>query len=165
MGMAEAMRRKVREVNSEIPVRFSTMDTRLALTVAPPRFRGILLGIFATLAVCLAMAGVYGVMAYLVTQRASEIGLRMALGADRGQIVRLVLARGVKLAGAGIAVGFLGAFGATRLLQSMLFGITATDPLTYGTMAVAVAAIALLACALPAWRAATVDPLVALRQD
>jgi ABC-type antimicrobial peptide transport system permease subunit len=89
----------------------------------------------------------------------------MALGADRGKIVRLVLARGVKLAGAGIAMGFLGALAATRLLQSMLFGITATDPPTYGTMAVAVAAIALLACAIPAWRAATVDPLVALRQD
>jgi ABC-type antimicrobial peptide transport system permease subunit len=76
-----------------------------------------------------------------------------------------VLARGVKLAGAGIAVGFLGAFAATRLLQSMLFGITATDPLTYGTMAVAIGAVALLACAIPAWRAATLDPLVALRQD
>jgi putative ABC transport system permease protein len=165
MGMAEAMRRKVREVNSEIPVRFTTMDARLALTVASPRFRGILLGIFAGLAVCLAMAGVYGVMVYLVTQRAPEIGLRMALGADRGKIVRLVLARGVTLAGAGIALGFLGALAATRLLQSMLFGITATDPLTYGTMAAGVAAIALLACAVPAWRAATVDPLVALRQD
>jgi len=165
MGMAEAMRRKVREVNSEIPVRFTTMDARLAQTVASPRFRGILLGIFAGLAVCLAMAGVYGVMAYLVTQRAPEIGLRMALGADRGRIVRLVLARGVTLAGAGIAVGFLGALAATRLLQSMLFGITATDPLTYGAMAVVVAAIALLACAIPAWRAATVDPLAALRQD
>jgi len=159
------MRRKVREVNSEIPVRFTTMDARLAQTVASPRFRGILLGIFAGLAVCLAMAGVYGVMAYLVTQRAPEIGLRMALGADRGRIVRLVLARGVTLAGAGIAVGFLGALAATRLLQSMLFGITATDPLTYGAMAVVVAAIALLACAIPAWRAATVDPLAALRQD
>jgi predicted permease len=164
-GMAEAMRRKVREVNSEIPVRFTTMDARLAQTVASPRFRGILLGIFAALAVCLAMAGVYGVMAYLVTQRTSEIGLRMALGADRGKIIRLVLEDGVKLAGAGIAVGFLGAFLATRLLQSMLFGITATDPLTYGTMAAGVAAITLLACAIPAWGAATLDPLVALRQD
>jgi|SRR5947209_1010985 len=104
-------------------------------------------------------------MAYLVTQRASEIGLRMALGADRGRIVRLVLARGVTLAAAGMAIGFLGSLAAMRLLRSMLFGVTTADPLTYGTMAVGVTLIALLACAVPAWRAATADPMMALRQD
>jgi ABC-type antimicrobial peptide transport system permease subunit len=141
------------------------MDARLAQSVASPRFRGILLGIFAALAVGLAMAGVYGVMAYLVTQRASEIGLRMALGAGRASIVRLVLARGAALTGAGLAAGLLGALAATRLLRIMLFGVAATDPLTYGVMALGVALIALLACAVPAWRATTVDPLAALRQD
>ncbi|HXB70993.1 MAG TPA: ABC transporter permease [Candidatus Acidoferrales bacterium] len=165
MALAEALRVKVRGVNSEIPVKFTTMDARLAETVASPRFRGILLGIFAALAVGLAMAGVYGVMAYLVTQRASEIGLRMALGADRAGIVRLVLARGAALTGAGLAAGLLGALAATRLLQNMLFGVAPTDPLTYGTMALGVALVALLACAVPAWRATTVDPLTALRQD
>jgi predicted permease len=165
MALAEAMRLKVRGVNSEIPVKFTTMDARLAQSVASPRFRGILLGIFAALAVGLAMAGVYGVMAYLVTQRASEIGLRMALGAGRASIVRLVLARGAALTGAGLAAGLLGALAATRLLRTMLFGVAATDPLTYGVMALGVALIALLACAVPAWRATTVDPLAALRQD
>ena len=165
MALAETMRLKVRGVSSEIPVKFTTMDARLAETVASPRFRGILLSIFALLAVGLAMAGVYGVMAYLVTQRASEIGLRMALGAGRPGIVRLVLSRGAALTGAGMAAGFAGALAATRLLQSMLFGVTATDPFTYAVIAVGVALIALLACAIPAWRASTVDPLVALRQD
>jgi predicted permease len=165
MALAEAMRLKVRGVNSEIPVKFTTMDARLAQTVASPRFRGILLGIFAALAVGLAMAGVYGVMAYLVTQRSSEIGLRMALGAGRASIVRLVLARGAALTGAGLAAGLLGALAATRLLRTMLFGVAATDPLTYGVMALGVALIALLACTVPAWRATTVDPLAALRQD
>jgi putative ABC transport system permease protein len=111
------------------------------------------------------MAGVYGVMAYLVTQRASEIGLRMALGANRAGIVRLVLARGAALTGAGLGTGLLGALAATRLLRNMLFGVAATDRLTYRTMALGVALIALLACAVPAWRATTVDPLAALRQD
>jgi predicted permease len=165
MGMAETMRLKVREISSEIPVKFSTMDARLAETVASPRFRGILLGIFAALAVGLAIAGVYGVMAYLVTQRSSEIGLRMALGASRSGIVKLVLSRGAVLTGAGMAAGFAGTLLASRLLQTMLFGVTATDPLTYAAIAVGVALIALLACAIPAWRASTVDPLIALRQD
>ncbi|MBZ5725846.1 MAG: ABC transporter permease [Acidobacteriia bacterium] len=165
LALAEPLRRKAREVNPEIPVKFTTMEARLAETVAPPRFRGILLGIFAALAVCLAMAGVYGVMAYMVTQRAAEIGLRMALGAHGGSIVKLVLARGLALAGAGLALGFAGSIAATRLLQTMLYGVEATDPATYAVMAAVVAAVALLACALPAWRAARVDPLVALRQE
>ncbi len=164
-ALAEPLRRKVREVNPEIPVKFTTMEARLAETVAPPRFRGILLGIFAALAVCLAMAGVYGVMAYMVTQRAAEIGLRMALGAHGGSIVRLVLSQGLALAGAGLVLGFAGALAATRLFETMLYGVEATDPATYAVMAAVVAAVALLACALPAWRAARVDPLVALRQE
>jgi len=165
MSMAETMRLKLRQIDSEIPVQFTTMDARLADTVASPRFRGVLLAIFAALAVGLAMAGVYGVMAYLVTQRSSEIGLRMALGANRAGIVRLVLGRCAALTAMGMVAGLLGARLAARLLQTMLFGVEAGDPLTYAAIAGVVAVIALLACAVPAWRASTVAPLEALRQE
>jgi predicted permease len=165
MSVAEAVRRTVREVNSEIPVQFTTMDARLSDTVASPRFRSILLGIFAGLAVLLAMAGVYGVMAYTVGQRTSEIGLRMALGADSGSILKLVLSGGVRLAAIGMVLGLVGALGATRLLETMLYGVTHTDPATYLGIAAAVAVTALAACAVPAWRATRVDPLEALRQE
>ena len=165
MSMAEPLRLKLRQIDSGIPVKFTTMDVRLSETVASPRFRGVLLTIFAALAVGLAMAGVYGVMAYLVTQRSSEIGLRMALGADRAGIVRLVLGRCAALTGMGMLAGLLGARLASRLLQTMLFGVEAGDPLTYAAIAGMVAFIALLACAVPAWRASTVAPLEALRQE
>jgi ABC-type antimicrobial peptide transport system permease subunit len=160
MAQAEAVRRKVREVNSEIPVKFTTMEERLAQTVASPRFRGILLGVFAGLAVLLAMAGIYGVMAYM-----AEIGLRMALGAPRANIVRMVLKTGAQLAAWGLALGFAGALAATRLVASMLFGIKATDPSTFAIMAAAVGLVAIAACGIPAWRATRVDPLEALRQE
>ena len=165
MALSESIRRTVRQVNSELPVKFTTMDTRLAQTVASPRFRGILLGVFAGLAVLLAMAGVYGVMAYMVGQRTSEIGLRMALGAGRINIVGMVLKTGAKLAAWGLMLGFAGALAATRLVDSMLYGVKANDPSTFVMMAVAVGAIAIAACGIPALRATRVDPLEALRQD
>jgi predicted permease len=165
MAAAEAVRRKIREVNSEIPVKFSTMDQRLAQTVASPRFRGILLGIFAGLAVLLAMAGVYGIMAYMVGQRTAEIGVRMALGAGRITILGMVLKTGAGLAAWGLVLGFAGARAANRLVESMLFGVKATDPFTFVIMAAAVGLIAILACAIPAWRATRIDPLEALRQN
>jgi predicted permease len=165
LALSEPMRRKVREVSSEIPVKFTTMDARLSDTVASPRFRGVLLGIFAALAVCLAMAGVYGVMAYMVTQRGAEIGLRMALGADRPNIVRMVLLRGLQLAAIGLAVGLAGALAATRLIGTMLYGVQPTDPATFAAMAALVIVVTAMACAVPAWRASRVDPMSALRQD
>jgi predicted permease len=165
MVLAESVRRKVREVNAEIPVKFTTMEARLAQTVASPRFRGILLGVFAGLAVLLAMAGVYGVMSYMVGQRTAEIGLRMALGARRTNIVRMVLKTGVRLAAWGLALGFAGALAATRLVTSMLYGVKATDLSTFAIMAAAVGLVAIAACGIPAWRATRVDPLEALRQD
>jgi predicted permease len=164
MASAEAVRRKVREVNSEIPLQFTTMEARLAQTVASPRFRGILLAVFAGLAVLLAMAGVYGVMAYMVGQRTAEIGLRMALGAGRLSIVQMVLKTGAALAAWGLALGFAGAFAATRLVESMLYGVKATDLSTFVIMAATVGFIAILACCIPAWRATRVDPLEALRE-
>jgi putative ABC transport system permease protein len=165
MAMTEAVRKTVKEVSTALPLQFSTMDARLADTVASPRFRGLLLGIFAGLAVALAMAGVYGVMAYMVGQRAGELGLRMALGADRGRIVSLVLGSGLKLALAGLIGGFAGAWTAARLLETMLFEVRRTDLAIYMAAAAGIALVTAAACAVPAWRASRVDPLAALRQE
>ena len=111
------------------------------------------------------MAGVYGVMAYAVSQRASEIGLRMALGASQGGVLRLVLRQGMMLTGAGLVVGFIAAVAATRLVASMLFGVKPGDPLTYAAVAALLGLVSLAACYLPARRATLVDPVSALRQE
>lgn len=164
-SLQETLRRKTRERSPDVPVKFTTMDESLAENVAAPRFRTLVLGIFAAVAVCLAMAGVYGVMAYLVGQRSSEIGLRMALGARPGDISRLVLREGMLLVGAGILLGLAGAFATTRLLTSMLFEVKPADPTTYAAVAVLLAGVALAASYIPAHRASKVDPLIALRQE
>jgi ABC-type antimicrobial peptide transport system permease subunit len=124
-----------------------------------------LLGVFAGLAVILAMAGVYGVMAYTVGQRSGEIGLRMALGANTSDVLRLVIRQGLTLAAVGLAIGLAGAFAASQLLTSMLFEVTPNDPVTYAGVAVVLTVVTLAASYIPARRAANVDPLVALRQD
>ena len=163
--IAEAMRQKARELSVDVPVRFTTMEESLAKNVAAPRFRTLLVGVFAALAVCLAMAGVYGVMAYVVGQRVNEIGLRMALGATTGNVMRLVLKQGLTLGAIGLAVGLAGAAAATRILTSMLFEVKPADPATYVGVAVLLALMALAASYFPARRATRVDPLVALRQE
>jgi putative ABC transport system permease protein len=163
--LQETLRRKTRERSPDVPVKFTTMDASLAENVAAPRFRTLVLGIFAAIAVCLAMAGVYGVMAYLVSQRSNEIGLRMALGARPADISRLVLREGMLLAAAGLVLGLAGAIAATRLLTSMLFEVKPGDPSTYAAVAILLAIVALAASYLPAHRASKVDPLVALRQE
>ena len=165
MSLAEPVRRVVQGVSIGIPMQFTTMNERVSGIMASPRFRSVLLGIFAALAVLLAMAGVYGVMAYTVGQRTGEFGLRMALGADSSVILKLVLSGGVRLSAIGLAVGLAGALAATRLLQKMLFGVTAADPGTYVAIAAVIAVAALAACTIPAWRATRVDPLEALRQE
>jgi putative ABC transport system permease protein len=164
-ALQETLRRKTRERSAEVPVKFTNMDASLAENVAAPRFRTLVLGIFAAVAVCLAMAGVYGVMAYLVGQRSNEIGLRMALGASPRDISRLVLGQGMTLAGAGLLLGLAGAFVATRVLGSMLFEVKPSDPMTYAAVAILLAIVALAASYIPAHRASKVDPLVALRQE
>ncbi|HEV2687501.1 MAG TPA: FtsX-like permease family protein, partial [Bryobacteraceae bacterium] len=164
-SLSEVLRRKIREHSPEVPVKFTTMEAALAENVAAPRFRTLLLTIFAGLAVCLAMAGVYGVMAYVVCQRSSEIGLRMALGAGSGDVLKLVLGQGLTLAGIGLALGLAGSVAASRVLTSVLFEIKPTDPLTYLAVAAAIGIVALAASYFPARRAARVDPLVALRQE
>ncbi len=165
LALADTLRRKAHAISSDVPVKFTTMEAELGENVAAPRFRTLLLGIFAGLAVLLAMAGVYGVMAYTVGQRTGEIGLRIALGADPKHVMTLVLGQGLKLAGLGLAIGLLAAAAASKLLTKLLFDVKTTDPTTYAAVAVLLGAVALAACYLPARRAMKVDPLVALRQE
>ena len=160
-----AIQRLVRRHSAEVPVKFTSMSDLLAGNTAAPRFRTLLLALFAGLAVVLAMAGVYGVVAYAVGQRASEIGLRMALGATAGDVLRLVLRQSMALTAAGMAIGLVAAAAATRLLASMLFEVKPTDPATYLGVAVLLGAVSMAASYIPARRASRVDPLSALRQE
>ena len=164
-ALQETLRRKTRARSADVPVKFTTVDASLAENVAAPRFRTLVLGIFAAVAVSLAMAGVYGVMAYLVSRRSSEIGLRMALGAGPRDISRLVLREGMLLACFGLVLGLAGAVAATRLLASFLFEVQPGDPMTYAGVAVLLLLVALAASYIPAHRASKVDPLIALRQE
>ena len=142
-----------------------TMDDVVANSFAARRLSMILLGIFATLALVLSCVGIYGVISYLVGQRTHEIGVRMALGAQRRDVMRLVLGQGAKMALLGVAIGIAAALGLTRLMANQLFGVTANDPLTFVTVAILLTLVALLACYLPARRAMRIDPLVALRYE
>jgi putative ABC transport system permease protein len=142
-----------------------SLEQRLANTMTSRRLNVILLGSFAAVALLLAAVGIHGVMSYLVTQRTREIGLRMALGAQRTDVLRLVIQRGMILTSLGLAVGGIGSFGLTRFLSSLLYEVSPTDPLTFAGVAVLLAAVALLACYVPARRAARIDPMVALRQE
>lgn len=164
-ALAQALRRLARESNPDAPMKFTTLETMLSEDVAAPRFRTILFSVFAGLAVCLAMAGVYGVMAFAVGQRSSEVGLRMALGATTASVVRLVMAQGLGLACMGLGLGLAGAFAATRLLKSMLFQVQPNDPLVYLAVAVMLGVVMLLAGYVPAHRAANIAPVSALRQE
>jgi len=160
-----AIQSKVRALSPEVPVKFTTMDTLLSQNTAAPRFRTVLLGIFAAIAVCLAMAGVYGVVAYTVSQRSGEIGLRMALGANTSDVLSLVLRQGLALTAIGLAIGLAGAAAVSRLFASMLFEVKPGDPLTYLGVAILLAAVSLAACYIPALRATRLDPVAALRQE
>jgi putative ABC transport system permease protein len=161
-----ALRDVVRAIDPNQPlVKIRTMEENIQTSVTEPRFRTTLLGIFAGCAVLLSVIGLYGVMMYSVTRRASEIGIRMALGAQRSDILRMVLAEGLRLALAGIAIGGVGSLVVSRLLANFLFGTTATDPLTYTLVPLLLIAVALLACYIPARRATRLDPIVALRCD
>jgi predicted permease len=142
-----------------------TMDQEMASSVAAPKFNTFVLGLFAFLALFLAAIGIYGVLAYAVAQQSHEIGIRMALGAQRRDVMRLVLDRGARLALTGTAIGLLASFGLTRLMSSLLYGISASDPLTFAAVAIVLVAVALLACYIPAHRAMRVDPLIALRYE
>jgi putative ABC transport system permease protein len=139
------------------------MEQRLAFATAQPRFRTTLIMLFATLALILACVGIYGVISYSVAQRTHEIGVRVALGAQARDILRLVVQQGLKLTLAGVGCGLLGSLALTRLMEKLLFGVSATDPLTFIVIVLLLSFVALLASYVPARRGTKVDPMIALR--
>ena len=164
-ALVPAVKDAVRQVDAGMPVYLvNTLEVLVANIDFRPRFLMSLLGAFATLALVLAATGIYAVLAYAVSQRQREIGVRMALGAQRGQVLSLILKGGLGLAAVGIALGFVGALGFSRLLSSQLYGVTASDPTTYLTVAAVLLTVAAAASLLPAWRAARVDPVKTLRR-
>jgi putative ABC transport system permease protein len=153
-------------VDNQIPVtRVQTMTEVMAASIAGQRFNMLLLGIFAGVALLLAAVGIYGVISYSVTQRTHEIGIRMALGAQAVDVLKMILGQGLLLASIGVVIGVVGAFALTRLMSSLLFGVTATDPMTFTIVSLLLIAVALAACYIPARRAMRVDPMVALRYE
>jgi putative ABC transport system permease protein len=165
-SLTAAVRNHILAVDSGQPVsNVKTLEQHIADSVAQPRLTSMLLGIFAALALILAAVGVYGVISYSVAGRTREIGIRMALGAGRGDVFKLVISQGMGLASAGIAIGVAGAALLTRFMQSLLYGVSATDPVTFVALSVLLGSVALVACYVPARRATKVDPMVALRHE
>lgn len=161
-----AIRQLLFGIDLNVPVsHLRTLEHELSDSIAPRRFNLFLLAAFAGTALLLALIGIYGVMAYLVTQRTQEIGIRMALGAPRGEIVRMIVGQGMKMTLAGIALGLMAAFALTRGMASMLYDVKASDPETFAAVAATLALTAFLACCVPALKAALVDPMVTLRHD
>jgi len=165
-AMEQAVKGQIWKVDSQLPItKVQTMSEVTAASFAARRFNMLLLSLFAGLALLLAAVGVYGVMSYAVTQRTHEIGIRMALGAQMGSVIKLIMKSGLLIAVIGVAIGLAGAFALTRLMTSLLFAVEATDKATFAGVSVGLVVIALLACYIPARRAAKVDPLEALRYE
>ncbi len=165
-SVLNGVREAIRAVDPDLPVaKVTTLRAITSNSLAQPRFTMLLLGLFGALALALAAVGMYGVISYSVTQRTQEIGIRMALGARRGSVFGMVLGQGARLAAIGIAIGVAAALGVTRLMSRFLFGVQATDPLTFAGVALLLIVVALLACYVPAHRATRVDPMIALRYE
>jgi len=166
LNLVGAIRREIHTLDPDQPVAtIRTMNDWIDTAVATPRYQTLLLGVFAAVALLLATTGIYGVMSYVVAQRTHEIGIRMALGARRGNVLKLVLRQGMGLVLIGVVLGLIGAFAVTRVMSALLFGVTAKDPLTFLAVAVLLALVAFVACYIPAWRATKVDPMIALRYE
>lgn len=165
-GVVEGICAEIRRAAPDLPIQSTvTMDEAVAASVAPPRFRMLLLALFALAATLIATCGIYGLMAYAVTQRRREIGVRMALGAQRHNVLALVVGQGMKLAAMGVMMGLLGALALARVLTNLLFEVKPLDPLTFAVVSLLLFTVAALACWLPARRAAKVDPMEALRSE
>lgn len=164
-GLIPSVTEAMREIHPAITLEFETLEDQIAISLARPRLLATLSGFFGALALLLAVIGLYGTMSYSVARRRNEMGIRIALGAARTGIVGLVATEAGRIVLAGVIIGALLAVAATRLIASFLFGVTATDPVTLGLSALALAAVGLGAALIPAWRAASVDPMVALRED
>jgi putative ABC transport system permease protein len=165
LALADTIRRTIAGRNADVPARVTTMEGRLETATATPRFRTVLVVAFAGVALLLALAGVYGVMAYNVSQRIPELGVRIALGATPATIMRLIVTQGAKLAVAGLALGLGLALWSARVLEGLLFGVAPRDPLTLILVTGVVALAVLLATYIPGRRAVRVDPVIALRAE
>ena len=166
LSLVGAIKKEIRLIDNAQPIaQVRTLNDKISDSIAPQRLSFLLLGIFALIALSLASAGIYGVVSYAVTQRTHEIGVRMALGAQRCDVLRLIVRQGMTLLAIGAAFGLAGAFAATRLMTSLLFEVTARDPLTFSAVTLVLTIVALVACYIPARRATKVDPLIALRYE
>jgi predicted permease len=164
-SVTSAARGILQALNPEIPARFRTFSQVYAASLGSRRFHVILIGFFGITALLLATTGVFGVMTYSVSRRTREIGVRLALGAGSADVLRMILGQGIRTILMGIGIGIIGSLALTQTVKSLLFGVTATDPLTFGGVTLLLVATALLACYIPAWRATRVDPMVALRDE
>jgi putative ABC transport system permease protein len=164
--MVKALQQQVWEFDSSIPVSsIVSMQQAVSNALWQPRFSMFLLGVFAAAALVLAAVGVYGVMSYAVTQRTSEIGIRVAMGARRGDVLGLVARQGLALAAAGVVLGLVGAYAVSRVMESLLYEVSSTDAVTFAASAGVLLAVALAACFVPALRASRIDPMEALRYE
>ena len=165
-ALTSAVRGEVQALDRDLPIHsVKTMGTVIEESIADRRLNMLLLGIFASVALILAVIEIYSVMSYTTTQSTREIGIRMALGARPADVLKLIIGKGALLSLIGVALGMAASFGLTRLMETLLYGVTATDPLTFASVAVLLIGVSLVACYVPARRAIKIDPMVALRYE